>query len=48
MDRIQIVSAAALSASCNSPGNGEIVDANSSDVLYIAQADDLMNPASVC
>jgi len=40
MNRTQIVSAAVLSASCNSLTNGEIVDANNSDVLYKAQADD--------
>jgi len=40
MNRTQIVSAAALSASCNLPGNDEIVNANSSEVLYKMQADD--------
>jgi hypothetical protein len=39
MNRTQIVSTVALSASYNLPGNGEIVDANSNDVLYKAQAD---------
>jgi hypothetical protein len=39
MNRSLIVSAAALAASCSSPGNGEIVDADGDDVLSKAQAD---------
>ena len=34
-----MVSAVVLSASCRSPGSGEIVSANGNDVLDIAQAD---------
>jgi hypothetical protein len=48
MNRTQMVSAVALSATYNSPGSGEIVNANSNDVLDKAQADNLVKPWSVC